>query len=35
MYSGIDSSSKPRNSDTRFWAETSTAMPITLNSISA
>ena len=33
-YSGIDSSSKPMNSVTRFWAETSTAIPSTLNSSS-
>ena len=31
MYSGIDSSSIPRNSETRFWADTNTAIPSTLN----
>ena len=35
MYSGIDSSSIPRNSVTRFCAETNTAIPSTLNSSSA
>ena len=34
MYSGIESSSKPMNSVTRFCAETSTAIPSTLNSSS-
>ena len=35
MYSGIDSSSIPRNSVTRFWAETNIAIPSTLNRSSA
>ena len=34
-YSGIDSSSSPRNSVTRFWAATSTNMPAAEVSISA
>ena len=34
-YSGIDSSSSPRNSDTRFVAATSTNMPAAEVSISA